>query len=133
VFGGSRKIPHGDKTIGARVREVWTNVARSWYSKAADKYSIVGMPYGHIANLARSNALQRILDSGTTNCVGPEVHYISSTTPKFQRSSQNAVHGNSGFWYVIVESFVRYCACGALILCKGGHRIITIMVDRLLN
>ena len=40
--------------------EVWTNVARSWYSKAADKKPQVGRLYHHIAILARPNLLQQL-------------------------------------------------------------------------
>ncbi|KAF8418948.1 hypothetical protein EV426DRAFT_299395 [Tirmania nivea] len=43
-----------------RDREVWTNVARSWYSKAADKRPTVGRLYHHIAILARPNVLQQL-------------------------------------------------------------------------
>ena len=43
-----------------RDREVWTNVARSWYSKAADKKPTVGRLYHHIAILARPNVLQQL-------------------------------------------------------------------------
>jgi len=43
-----------------RDREVWTNVARSWCSKAADKKPIVGRLYHHIAILARPNVLQQL-------------------------------------------------------------------------
>ncbi|KAF8467428.1 hypothetical protein BDZ91DRAFT_793776 [Kalaharituber pfeilii] len=43
-----------------RDREVWTNVARSWYSKAADKKPSVGRLYHHIAILARPNVLQQL-------------------------------------------------------------------------
>ncbi|KAF8476036.1 hypothetical protein BDZ91DRAFT_710810 [Kalaharituber pfeilii] len=41
-------------------REVWTNVARSWYSKAAHKKPSVGRLYHHIAILARPNVLQQL-------------------------------------------------------------------------
>jgi len=43
-----------------RDREVWTNVARSWYSKAADRGPTVGRLYHHIAILARPNVLQQL-------------------------------------------------------------------------
>jgi hypothetical protein len=42
-----------------RDREVWTGVARFWYSKAADK-SPVGRLYHHLAILARPNAQQQL-------------------------------------------------------------------------
>jgi len=41
-------------------REVWQNVARCWYSKAADKTPVVGRLYHHLAILARPNILQQL-------------------------------------------------------------------------
>ncbi|KAF8467860.1 hypothetical protein BDZ91DRAFT_782504 [Kalaharituber pfeilii] len=41
-------------------RGAWTSVARSWYSKAADKKPSVGRLYHHIAILARPNVLQQL-------------------------------------------------------------------------
>ncbi|KAL7274419.1 hypothetical protein RUND412_002677 [Rhizina undulata] len=41
-------------------REVWTNVARFWYSKAADKTPSVGRLYHHLAILARNSILQQL-------------------------------------------------------------------------
>ena len=43
-----------------RDREVWQNVARFWYCKAADKTPHVGRLYHHLAILARSNLLQQL-------------------------------------------------------------------------
>ncbi|KAI5811270.1 hypothetical protein DFH27DRAFT_19132 [Peziza echinospora] len=43
-----------------RDREVWTVVARTWYSKAADKKPTTGRLYHHIAILARPNPLQQL-------------------------------------------------------------------------
>jgi Est1 DNA/RNA binding domain len=43
-----------------RDREVWANVARHWYSKAADKTPAVGRLYHHLAILARPNVLQQL-------------------------------------------------------------------------
>jgi hypothetical protein len=43
-----------------RDREVWQNVARFWYSKAADKTPGVGRLYHHLAILARPNILQQL-------------------------------------------------------------------------
>jgi hypothetical protein len=43
-----------------RDRETWASVARSWYSKAADKNPSVGRLYHHLAILARPNALQQM-------------------------------------------------------------------------
>lgn len=43
-----------------RDREIWTNVARHWYSKASDKSPATGRLYHHLAILARPNALQQL-------------------------------------------------------------------------
>ncbi|KAF1357737.1 hypothetical protein EJ07DRAFT_127523 [Lizonia empirigonia] len=43
-----------------RDRETWANVARSWYTKAADRNPPVGRLYHHLAILARPNALQQL-------------------------------------------------------------------------
>ncbi|PSN58532.1 hypothetical protein BS50DRAFT_443198, partial [Corynespora cassiicola Philippines] len=43
-----------------RDRDIWAGVARSWYSKAADKNPNVGRLYHHLAILARPNALQQL-------------------------------------------------------------------------
>lgn len=43
-----------------RDRDVWANVARFWYSKAADKTPYVGRLHHHLAILARPNVLQQL-------------------------------------------------------------------------
>jgi hypothetical protein len=43
-----------------RDREVWTGVARHWYSKASDKSPTTGRLHHHLAILARPNALQQL-------------------------------------------------------------------------
>ncbi|EMD85834.1 hypothetical protein COCHEDRAFT_1118043 [Bipolaris maydis C5] len=55
-----------------RDRDTWAGVARSWYTKAADKNPIVGRLYHHLAILARPNALQQIYYySRSLTCVKP--------------------------------------------------------------
>ncbi|CAN9439305.1 unnamed protein product [Alternaria alternata] len=55
-----------------RDRETWAGVARSWYTKAADKNPTVGRLYHHLAILARPNALQQIYYySRSLTCVKP--------------------------------------------------------------
>ncbi|XPT03184.1 hypothetical protein M3J09_012285 [Ascochyta lentis] len=55
-----------------RDRETWAGVARSWYSKAADKNPTVGRLYHHLAILARPNAFQQVYYYTTSlNCVEP--------------------------------------------------------------
>ena len=46
--------------VDMRDREVWNNVARYWYAKAADRNPHVGRLYHHLAILARSDPLQQI-------------------------------------------------------------------------
>ena len=43
-----------------RDREIWSGVARSWYSKASDRNPAVGRLYHHLGILARPNALQQL-------------------------------------------------------------------------
>ena len=55
-----------------RDREVWSGVARFWYSKAADKSPNVGRLYHHLAILARPNTLQQqLLYTRSLTCVIP--------------------------------------------------------------
>ena len=52
-----------------RDREVWTGVARHWYSKASDKAPTTGRLYHHLAILARPNALQQLFFYAKSLCV----------------------------------------------------------------
>jgi hypothetical protein len=55
-----------------RDRDTWAGVARSWYTKAADKNPIIGRLYHHLAILARPNALQQMYYySRSLTCVKP--------------------------------------------------------------
>ena len=55
-----------------RDREVWSGVARFWYSKAADKSPNVGRLYHHLAILARPSSLQQqSLYTKSLTCVTP--------------------------------------------------------------
>ena len=55
-----------------RDREVWTGVARFWYSKAADKSPNVGRLYHHLAILARPYTLQQLcFYTKSLTCVTP--------------------------------------------------------------
>lgn len=55
-----------------RDREVWSGVARFWYSKAADKTPMVGRLYHHLAILARPYTLQQLsLYTRSLTCVTP--------------------------------------------------------------
>jgi len=53
-------------------REVWSNVARFWYNKAADKSPTVGRLYHHLAILARPYTLEQLsLYARSLTCVTP--------------------------------------------------------------
>ncbi|KAH7418735.1 hypothetical protein BKA64DRAFT_590854, partial [Cadophora sp. MPI-SDFR-AT-0126] len=52
-----------------RDREVWTGVARQWYSKGSEKAPITGRLYHHLAILARPNALQQLFYYAKSLCV----------------------------------------------------------------
>lgn len=52
-----------------RDREVWTGVARHWYSKASDKAPTTERLYHHLAILARPNALQQLFYYSKSLCV----------------------------------------------------------------
>ena len=55
-----------------RDREVWSNVARFWYNKAADKRPNVGRLYHHLAILARPYTLEQLsLYTRSLTCVTP--------------------------------------------------------------
>lgn len=55
-----------------RDREVWSGVARFWYSKAADKSPNVGRLYHHLAILARPYTLQQLaFYTRSLTCVTP--------------------------------------------------------------
>lgn len=59
-----------------RDREVWTGVARHWYSKASDKAPTTGRLYHHLAILARPNALQQLFYYSKSLCV--EIPFTSA-------------------------------------------------------
>src|ERR1700688_2676499 len=52
-----------------RDREVWTGVARHWYSKASNNAPTTGRLYHHLAILARPNALQQLFYYSKSLCV----------------------------------------------------------------
>ncbi|CAG8955760.1 hypothetical protein HYFRA_00011627 [Hymenoscyphus fraxineus] len=52
-----------------RDREVWTGVARHWYSIASDNSPTTGRLYHHLAILARPNALQQLFFYSKSLCV----------------------------------------------------------------
>ena len=53
-------------------REVWSNVARFWYDKAADKSPHIGRLYHHLAILARPYTIEQLsLYLRSWTCVTP--------------------------------------------------------------
>jgi len=50
-------------------REIWTGVARSWYSLASEKAPTTGRLYHHLAILARPNAVQQLYFYTKSLCV----------------------------------------------------------------
>ena len=52
-----------------RDRDVWTGVARHWYSKASDNAPSTGRLYHHLAILARPNALLQLFYYSKSLCV----------------------------------------------------------------
>ena len=55
-----------------KCREVWSNVARFWYNKAADKSPNIGRLYHHLAILARPFTLKQLsLYTRSLTCVTP--------------------------------------------------------------
>lgn len=51
-----------------RDREIWTNVARSWYIKASNKAPTTGRLYHHLAILARPNAVEQLFFYSKSLC-----------------------------------------------------------------
>lgn len=102
-----------------RDREVWTNVARSWYSKAADKKPMVGRLYHHIAILARPNVLQQLFFYCKSLTVGQP--FSSAREPilslfELVLSSKSTADRNHrpvnvsfGIWHT---SWNMVCSCG---------------------
>ena len=61
-------------------REVWSNVARFWYNKAAENSPRVGRLYHHLAILARPYSLEQLsLYIRALTCVAPFESMISGT------------------------------------------------------
>ena len=88
-------------------REVWSNVARFWYNKAAENSPRVGRLYHHLAILARPYSLEQLsLYIKALTCVAPFESMISGTYTTepglssleevdFNKAHGNLFHGNS--------------------------------------
>ncbi len=69
---------------GARDREIWSNVANSWYNKASDKSPHVGRLYHHMAILARPYTLEQLsLYVRALTCTSPPMSARASIMSLF--------------------------------------------------
>ena len=95
-----------------RDREVWTNVSRTWYSKAADKRPTVGRLYHHIAILAKPNDLQQLFFYSKSLTVGQPFHSARESILSLFESMNKLTTNRSvdrtfvmlhGIWFTHVE------------------------------
>lgn len=71
------------------VREVWTDVARYWYSKASDRQPMVGRLYHHLGILARPNLPQQLFFyTKSLCCVQPFNNARHSIKAVFEAANQ---------------------------------------------
>ncbi|KAG8624544.1 hypothetical protein KVT40_007611 [Elsinoe batatas] len=71
------------------VREVWTDVARYWYTKASDRQPIVGRLYHHLGILARPHLPQQLYYyAKSLCCVQPFANAKHSIKAVFESASQ---------------------------------------------
>jgi hypothetical protein len=68
-LGDLRRYRIAIKDDDIRDREVWTGVARHWYSKASDTAPTTGRLYHHLEILARPNAFQQLFYYAKCLCV----------------------------------------------------------------
>lgn len=69
---GRYRMAIEDEVNGTGDRKSWGAIARSWYTKAADKYSSTGRLYHHLEILARPNALSQLYYfSRSLTCINP--------------------------------------------------------------
>ena len=82
-------------------REVWSNVARFWYNKAADKSPNVGRLYHHLAILARPYTLEQLsLYTRSLTCITPFESAKGSIMTLFNpilNGKQSAIHRSPSF------------------------------------
>lgn len=91
-----------------RDREVWSGVARFWYSKAADKTPDVGRLYHHLAILARSYTLQQLsLYARSLTCESPFESARGSIMTLFTpilNGKESAYHRSSSFETIFIKA-----------------------------
>lgn len=90
-----------------RDREVWSGVARFWYSKAADKSPNIGRLYHHLAILARPYTLQQLsYYTRSLTCVTPFESAKASIMMLFTpilNGTESAYHRASSFETVFIK------------------------------
>lgn len=98
----------------SRDREVWSGVARFWYSKAADKSPNVGRLYHHLAILARPYTLQQLsFYTRSLTCVTPFESAKASIMTLFTpilNGKELAYHRSSSFETVFIKAHgILFC------------------------
>lgn len=91
-----------------RDREVWSGVARFWYSKAADKSPNVGRLYHHLAILARPFTLQQLaFYTRSLTCVTPFENARGSIMTLFTpilNGKESAYHRSSSLETLFIKA-----------------------------
>lgn len=91
-------------------REVWTGVARHWYSKASDKSPTTGRLYHHLAILARPNHIQQLFYYAKSLCVlGPFTSARESILTLFEpvlKITTNTVYRTSETMFVAAHGIL---------------------------
>ena len=89
-------------------REVWSNVARFWYNKAADKSSNIGRLYHHLAILARPYTIEQLsLYLRSLTCVTPFESAKGSIMTLFNpilNGKESATRRSSSFETVFIKA-----------------------------
>ena len=89
-------------------REVWSNVARFWYNKAADKSPNVGRLYHHLAILARPYTIEQLsLYLRSLTCVTPFESAKGSIMTLFNpilNGKESATRRSSSFETVFIKA-----------------------------
>ena len=85
--------------------EVWNNVARFWYNKAADKSPNVGRLYHHLAILARPYPLEQLsIYSSSLTFVSPFVSARGSIQTLFNPTVVDDAKFNAPFEHKVVDT-----------------------------
>lgn len=97
-----------------RDREVWSGVARFWYSKAADKSPNIGRLYHHLAILARPYTLQQLsYYTRSLTCVTPFESAKASVMTLFTpilNGKESPYHRSSSFETVFIKAHgILFC------------------------